>query len=88
MQTRSKSGIFQPRIHPTLLLAHMESMSAKQALTGPTWLAAMKTEYDALINNGTWTLFSLPPTEFLLVANGFSELKRIPMIQSVNTKPD
>ena len=46
MQTRSKSGIVQPRIHP---------------LTDPTWLAAVKAEYDALIYNGTWTLVSLPP---------------------------
>ena len=61
MQTRSKSGIVQPRIHPTLLLAHMETKSTKQALTDLIWLAAMKAEYDALINNSTWTLVSLPP---------------------------
>jgi len=38
----------------------MEPKFAKQALTDPTWLAAMKAEYDAFINNGTWTLVSLP----------------------------
>lgn len=32
MQTKSKSGIVQHRIHPTLLLTHLEPKSTKQAL--------------------------------------------------------
>ena len=39
----------------------MEPKFAKQALIDPTWLAAMKAEYDAFIHNGTWTVVSLPP---------------------------
>ena len=53
MQTRSKSGIHQPRIHPTLLLAHCEPTSVKQALTDPNWKLAMQQEYDALMKNTT-----------------------------------
>ena len=61
LQTRSTSGIVQHGIHPTLLLAHMEPKSTKQALADPTWLASMKAEYDALIKNDTWSFVSLPP---------------------------
>lgn len=33
----------------------------KQTLAHPQWVAAMKSEYDALINNKTWSLDPLPP---------------------------
>lgn len=49
MQTKSKSCIVQHKIHLTLILTHLEPKSTKQALADPTWLAAMQTEYDALI---------------------------------------
>lgn len=39
----------------------MEPKSTKQALANPTWLTAMKAEYDAFIENNTWSLISLPP---------------------------
>ena len=39
----------------------MEPKSTKQALADPTWLVAMKVEYDALIKNDTWLLVPLPP---------------------------
>ena len=53
MQTRSKSGIHLPKINPTLLLAHWEPKSLKQALDNPQWFTAMKQEYEALIHNKT-----------------------------------
>lgn len=40
-QTRAKSGIIQPRLHPKLFLTHMEPTSVKQALATPHWLQAM-----------------------------------------------
>lgn len=61
MQTRSKSGIHLPRVNPTLLLAHCEPKSVKQPLADSNWFTAMKQEYEALINNMTWDLVSLPP---------------------------
>ena len=42
MQTRSKSGIHLPRLNPTLLLAHCEPKSVKQALVDSKWFNAMK----------------------------------------------
>jgi len=60
MLTRSKKGIVQPRLHPTLLLSHVEPASYKQALADPHWFSAMKNEYDALIRNNIWSLVPLP----------------------------
>lgn len=60
MQTRSKSGIFTTRLHPILLLTHMEPTNVAQALAAPHWAAAMKEEYDALMRNNTWTLVQPP----------------------------
>ena len=60
MQTRSKFGIHQPRLHPSLFLAHCEPKTVKQALADPQWFDAMKQEYDTLLNNKTWDLVPLP----------------------------
>ena len=60
MQTRSKSGFHNPRIHPSLFLTHCEPRGVKQEMADPDWLSAMKQEYNALINNHTWDLVSLP----------------------------
>jgi hypothetical protein len=60
MRTRGKLGIVQPRLHPTLLLTHVEPTSYKTALKDPKWHLAMKDEFNALMNNQTWTLVSLP----------------------------
>lgn len=46
-------GIVQPQINPNLLLAHIEPKTTKQALASPTWLTAMCSEYDSLIQNQT-----------------------------------
>nr|KYP67039.1 Retrovirus-related Pol polyprotein from transposon TNT 1-94 [Cajanus cajan] len=60
MQTRSKSGFHNPRIHPSLFLAHSEPKTVKQALADPNWFSAMQQEYNALMLNHTWDLVSLP----------------------------
>lgn len=60
MQTRSKHGIFKPRLNPTLLLTTVEPKNVKQALQDADWTAAMKEEITALHDNGTWTLVPLP----------------------------
>nr|KYP43731.1 hypothetical protein KK1_034811 [Cajanus cajan] len=59
--TGAKYGIVKPRLQPTLLLTHVEPKTTKQALSNPTWTAAMQTEYNALLHNGTWSLVPLPP---------------------------
>ena len=59
MQTRSKSGIHNPRLHPSLFLTHFEPKSVKQALESSEWFAVMQEEYNALTKNKTWDLVSL-----------------------------
>jgi len=44
-----------------LLLAHCEHKSVEQALADSKWFNAMQQEYEALMNNKTWDLVSLPP---------------------------
>nr|KYP52905.1 Retrovirus-related Pol polyprotein from transposon TNT 1-94 [Cajanus cajan] len=61
MTTRSKHGIVQPRLNPTLLLSHVVPKTVKIALADSHWLAAMQAEITALHNNNTWTLSTLPP---------------------------
>ena len=60
MQTRSKSGIHNPRLHPSLFLADFEPKTVKHALKNSNWFAAMQEEYDALLKNRTWDLVPLP----------------------------
>ena len=55
MITRSKVGIFKPKIY-TILLTHKEPDTVQEALNYSKWLQAMNEEYDALIKNNTWTL--------------------------------
>nr|KYP42260.1 Retrovirus-related Pol polyprotein from transposon TNT 1-94 [Cajanus cajan] len=66
MQTRSKSGIVRPKLHPTLLLTTTEPTSLKQALSSPSWKTVMSLEYDALIKNQTWKLVPLPSNRTLI----------------------
>ena len=61
IQTRSKSGIHNPKLHPSLFLTHSKPKTMKQALENTDWLTAMQQEYDALLNNNTWDLVPLPP---------------------------
>ena len=49
MQTRSKFGIHNPRLHPSLFLTHSKPKTMKQALENADSLAAMQQEYDALL---------------------------------------
>ena len=42
MQTRSKSGIHNPRLHPSLILTLSEPKNVKQALESSDWFAALE----------------------------------------------
>jgi hypothetical protein len=61
VQIRPRIRIVCPRLHLTLLLAHIEHKTTKLALFGPTWLVAMQVEYDALIDNDTWYFVPFSP---------------------------
>ena len=70
MQTRSRNNIFKPKMLPDGLIRYplpkallttayseeVEPTSYSTAAQHPAWRAAMNTEFDALLNNGTWTL--------------------------------
>ena len=60
MQTRSKSGIHNPKLHSSLFLTHSKPKIVKQALASHDWLSANQQEYDALMKNNTWNLLPLP----------------------------
>ncbi|XP_024039375.1 uncharacterized protein LOC112098012 [Citrus clementina] len=55
MTTRSKAGIFKPKLY-TVALIHKELDSVYEAMQNPKWFTTMKKEYAALIQNGTWSL--------------------------------
>lgn len=55
MITRSKAGIFKPKLY-NVTLVHKEPESVKEAMENPKWFAAMKDEYNALMSNKTWSL--------------------------------
>ncbi|MCH82453.1 retrovirus-related Pol polyprotein from transposon TNT 1-94, partial [Trifolium medium] len=78
MSTRGKNGIVQHRLHPTLLLTHVEPTSYKQALNVPEWLEAMRAEYDALLTNKTWSLFPLPNNRQAIGCKWVFRLKQNP----------
>lgn len=69
MITRSKAGIFKPKIYLLALLAQKsEPTSVSQALSDPMWYKAMQEEYLALKTNHTWDLV-LPATPVKIVGS-------------------
>lgn len=56
MLTRAKTGNLKPKV----FLTHTEPATVKQALSHPQWLEAMKSEFEALMKNNTWSLVPLP----------------------------
>ena len=59
MRTRSKSGIFKPKVLTAML--HCEPSTVPLSLADPHWKDAMETEYQALLKNNTWEL--VPPSD-------------------------
>ena len=55
MVTRSKSGIFKPKVYITTL-TNKEPSTVQEALSDQNWHQAMKDEYEALLRNETWSL--------------------------------
>lgn len=62
MVTRSKDGIFKPKVYTNQAprrLVEVEPQTVDDALMSNSWKKAMEEEYDALMKNKTWTL--VPP---------------------------
>ena len=83
MQTRSKFGIHNPRLHPSLFLTHSEPKTVKEALANDDWLSTMQQEYDALMKNNTWELVSLPPNRYVI---GCTRLRKMLMVLLIDSK--
>ncbi|GAA0186721.1 transmembrane signal receptor [Lithospermum erythrorhizon] len=49
------------RVFLAAITTYVEPKSFKEAMCDSRWRAAMQTEIQALENNSTWTLASLPP---------------------------
>ena len=63
MTTRSKAGIFKPKVltaQTEVKKSSTEPESVIEALHCPKWKAAMEEEYQALIKNQIWKLVSMP----------------------------
>jgi histone deacetylase 1/2 len=78
MSTRAKNGIVQPRLHPTLLLTHIEPTTYKQAMKSDKRLQAMHAEYDALRKNNTWSLVNLPENRHAIGCKWVFRVKQNP----------
>ncbi|KAE8686002.1 putative zinc ion binding protein [Hibiscus syriacus] len=59
MMTRSRCGIFKPKVFSTTL-DDDTPMTISVTLQSPQWAAAVHDEYNALLNNNTWSLVRLP----------------------------
>ncbi|KAG8475880.1 hypothetical protein CXB51_032703 [Gossypium anomalum] len=59
MQTRSKSGIFKPRVFSTELTV-TEPTTIAEAFSSKEWTLTAQEEYEALLRNNTWDLVPLP----------------------------
>ncbi|MCH96122.1 retrovirus-related Pol polyprotein from transposon TNT 1-94, partial [Trifolium medium] len=86
MQTRSKSGIVLPKRKPTLLLTHTEPKNVKQALLDPKWLAAMKSEFQALQQNQTWSLVHLPANRKAIGCKWVFRIKENPDVKPLTIR--
>src|SRR3954469_20263376 len=64
MCTRGKKGFHVPRrflnLNATPTISPIPT-SHKRALLDPLWHSAMHDEFDALLQNNTWTLLQKPP---------------------------
>lgn len=60
MLTRSKDGIFKPKVFYDYFSISHEPQTVWEAQQSPYWVKAMNSEYEALMKNHTWSLVPLP----------------------------
>uniref|UniRef100_A0A2N9GVX2 Integrase catalytic domain-containing protein n=1 Tax=Fagus sylvatica TaxID=28930 RepID=A0A2N9GVX2_FAGSY len=77
MQTRSKSGIFKPKLTYAALIdyALTEPTSYTVASKHSSWCTAMDEEFQALQKQGTWSLVPLPPSKNVVGCKWVYKLK-------------
>lgn len=89
MFTRSKSGIFKPKVFhstkhrlPQIFLANLSSKPipsiTTQALKDPNWRKAMTDEYNALLQTHTWSLVPPHPSQNVIGSKWVFKVKEKP----------
>ncbi|VVA23262.1 Hypothetical predicted protein, partial [Prunus dulcis] len=84
MVTRAKAGISKPNPRYALVAtkhpipSSVEPTCVSQAIKDPFWRAAMSTEFNALISNGTWELVPSDSTQNLIGCKWVFRIKRHP----------
>ncbi|KAG8488797.1 hypothetical protein CXB51_016823 [Gossypium anomalum] len=75
MVTRSKVGIFKPRV---MSVEAEEPSTIEEAFSTSEWQAIAQAEYDALIHNSTWDLIPLPPNRKVIGCKWLFKIKKNP----------
>uniref|UniRef100_A0A2N9GEN7 Reverse transcriptase Ty1/copia-type domain-containing protein n=1 Tax=Fagus sylvatica TaxID=28930 RepID=A0A2N9GEN7_FAGSY len=77
MQTRSKNGIYKPKLGYAAQVDYTltEPSSYKAAAQHPQWCTAMQDEFDALQKQGTWSLVAPPPNKNVVGCKWVYKLK-------------
>ncbi|KAG8496673.1 hypothetical protein CXB51_007951 [Gossypium anomalum] len=75
MVTRSKAGIFKPK---ALTIEIIEPNTIEEAFSTTEWRTTAQAEFDALINNSTWDLVSLPPNRKAIGCKWLFKVKKNP----------
>lgn len=75
MVTRAKNGINKPKVF-LYDLTILEPTIIQEALAHDKLLGAVHAEYDALIQNNTWSLVPLPPNHRAVGCKWVFKLKR------------
>ncbi|KAG8478945.1 hypothetical protein CXB51_028950 [Gossypium anomalum] len=75
IQTRSKCGIFKPKVYATKLEDY-EPIIIEEAFLSLEWSKAAQQEYNALMHNQTCELVSLPPNRKVISCKWVFKVKR------------
>ncbi|KAG8499662.1 hypothetical protein CXB51_006097 [Gossypium anomalum] len=77
MVTRSKAGIFKPRVLH-VETDEFEPRTVEEALAHTEWKQAVQAEFDALVDNSTWCLVPLPPGRKVIGCKWLFKVKKNP----------
>lgn len=76
MITRSKDGIFKPKVFTAVDLENSELSSVHEAFQSDVWKQAMSAEYEALMKNQTWSLVPIPKDHKIVGCKWVFNIKR------------
>ncbi|KAG8493766.1 hypothetical protein CXB51_011188 [Gossypium anomalum] len=77
MVTRSKARIFKPKVL-TAEVRDSEPRTIEEALADSEWRCAVQAEFDALMNNSTWELTTLPSDRKCIGCKWLFRIKKNP----------